>query len=340
MPDGYNEQLPGTEAFMCANSHRVVVEDRLGDEERAALEAMEIVGRDLTDIPQAREAAAQRLDPLPRSTKGVDVSDVLITTAGRSELRIRLYRPDGVESPLPALLWMHGGGLVMGRIDWDDEHCAHLTGVGGCLVVSVDYRLAPEHPYPEPLKDCSTALAWLVDQADELAVDKTRIAVGGASAGAGLAAAVALWARDHGGPQIVWQLLVYPMLDDRNLTISSQRITHPKLWNRKNNILAWNAYLSGRAGQPGVPQYAAPARAENLSDLPPAYIAVGDMDLFVDENISYAQRLLACDVATELHVYPGAFHGSDLVVPDSKLSRRWIADRDHALRRALYAHET
>ena len=313
---------------------------RLSPEEHAALASIPDEARDLSDIEAARKVASIRFATLPRDTGDVAVSDYRIESSDGTRIRVRIYRPADINGKIPALMWMHGGGLVMGHIDWDDSQCAHLSREGHCIVVSVDYRLAPEYPYPKPLEDCTAALWWIGHNADDLGADGGRIAVGGASAGAGLAAASALWARDHGGPHLTWQMLIYPMLDHRNVTVSSRRFTHPNIWNRADNVAAWNAYLSGHAGESGISPYASPALATNLSGLPSAYIAVGELDLFLDENIDYAKRLLTDGVATELHVYTGAFHGSDLLAPQSPLSRRWIADRDQALRRALHGKMT
>jgi acetyl esterase/lipase len=294
---------------------------------------------DLSDIPAARQIAAQLLeqmaDQLPE-VEGVTAHDRQAPGPdGDPAVPVRIYRPDGAEGSLPAMLWIHGGGMVLGNIDQDDLFCKALAKEVDCTVVSVEYRLAPEHPYPAPLEDCYAALRWLVSNADEIGADASRIAIGGASAGGGLAAGLALLARDRGEVTIAFQLLIYPMVDDRNMTPSSHAITHPSVWNRDANIAGWRAYLGGEIGADDVPPYAAPARASDLSGLPPAYIAVGELDLFLDEDVEYGQRLLQAGVTTELHVYPGAFHGSDTFVAGSELSQRWVSDRNDALRRAL-----
>ena len=252
-----------------------------------------------------------------------------------TDVLVRIYRPARAPSPAPALYWVHGGGLVMGSVAQNDDMCAAIADRLGIVVASVEYRLAPEHPYPAPLEDCYAGLRWLAGHADELGIDRTRIAIGGASAGGGLAAGLALLARDRGEVAVCFQLLVYPMLDDRNVTPSSHAIVDPKVWNREANAAGWNAYLAGRAGADDVEPYAAPARATDLAGLPPAYIDVGDLDLFLDEDIAYAQALMRAGVPVELHVYPGAFHGSNNFVSRSDLSRRWNADERAALARAL-----
>jgi acetyl esterase/lipase len=251
---------------------------------------------------------------------------------------VRLYRPDGLSDAAagaPALYWIHGGGMVLGSVAMNDLDCARWAADFGCLVASVEYRLAPEHPFPAPMNDCYAGLSWLASGAAELGVDPARIAIGGASAGGGLAAGLALMARDRGGPSICFQLLVYPMLDHRNDQPSTHGITDPRVWNRDANRAGWDAYLAG-ADRGAVSPYASPAVAGDLAGLPPAYVNVGEFDLFLDEDVAYARALMSAGVPCELHVYPGAFHGSNSFVADSPLSQRWRADEDAALRAALF----
>jgi acetyl esterase/lipase len=209
-----------------------------------------------------------------------------------------------------------------------------LCGSVGCVVVSVEYRLAREHPYPAALDDGLAALRWLGDGAADLDLDPRRIAVGGISAGGGVAASVAL---SSNAVPLRFQLLVYPMIDDRCDTPSNRRINDPRVWNGQANRLGWTAYLGARAGTSDVPATAAPARGSDaqLASMPPTYIAAGELDPFVDENITFAQRLLAAGVSTELHVYPGAFHGWNVLAPKAAVSQRFVRERDDALRRAL-----
>ncbi|MDH3499359.1 MAG: alpha/beta hydrolase [Acidimicrobiia bacterium] len=293
---------------------------------------------DLSDIPRARQMVGELLATMTADlppVEGVSSHDHHAPGPdGAPDVVVRVYRPDGVEGDLPGFLWIHGGGMVLGDVAMDDFATAMYAQQLQCVVGSVDYRLAPEHPFPAPLEDCYAALKWFAR--DCPGVNGSRVIIGGASAGAGLAAGLALLARDRGEIDVAFQLLIYPMIDDRNVTRSSQEITHPSVWNRRANLDGWNAYLSGNAGGDDVSAYAAPARAETLDGLPPAYIAVGDLDLFLDEDIAYAQRLLAAGVPTELHVYPGAFHGSDAFVPMSDISQRWAADRNRALMTALH----
>jgi acetyl esterase/lipase len=269
---------------------------------------------------------------LPES---VVLEDHHVTTADGHDLLIRLYRPGQANTSRAALYWIHGGGMVLGDVSMDDAHCADIAAELNIVVASVDYRLAADWPYPTPLDDCTRGFDWLVEHAESLGVDVARIAVGGASAGGGLAAGMALKARDRGTSQPCFQLLRYPMLDDRNDTTSSHAITDFRVWNREANLLGWGAYLAGNDARADVEPYAAPARATDLKDLPPAIVTVGDLDLFLDEDIAYAQALLAAGVPTELHVYPGAFHGSNSMVPHADASQRWKRDEMAALRRSL-----
>ena len=257
-------------------------------------------------------------------------------TQGGPPVRVRIYRADDQSSKLPALYWIHGGGYVMGDIDMDDRLMKQMVKRIGCVAASVDYRLAPEHPFPTPVEDCYTGLKWLFAHADELGVEPARIAIGGPSGGGGLTAGLGLLARDRKEVPVAYQLLIYPMIDDRNATAAAHAITDPRVWNRESNRLGWKAYLGRDGGGADVSPYAAATRATDLSNLPPTYISVGTLDLFVDENIDYAQRLIQAGVPTELHVYPGAFHGFDMFAPSARVSKQFKADRDNALKRALH----
>ena len=293
----------------------------------------------LNEIPAARvkmkKMVTAMLADLP-AVEGVMSQDHFVPGAqGEAAVRIRAYRPSEQPSKLPALLWIHGGGYVMGDIEQDDRLMKQLVKRIGCVAVSVDYRLAPEHPFPAPVEDCYAALKWLFAHAGDLGVEPSRIAIGGASGGGGLCAGLALLVRDRGEMKVAYQLLIYPMIDDRDVTPASHAITDPRVWNRESNRLGWKAYL-GRDGGTDVSPYAAATRATDLTNLPPAYIPVGALDLFVDENIEYAQRLIQAGVPTELHVYPGAFHGFDLFAPSAAVSKQFKADRDNALKRALH----
>ena len=315
---------------------------QLDSEHLVALEASLPRELDVADLPGSvgvmRERMAERraqmpVVPLP---EGVSVENRLVPgPEGAPDVMVRLYRPAKPRRNAPGLYWIHGGGIVLGSVDMNDPYCAGLAGRLGALIASVEYRLAPEHPFPAPLEDCYAGLVWLASAAETLGIDRARIAIGGASAGSGLAAGLALLARDRGQVRPCFQLLVYPMLDDRNVTNSSYAVTDPRVWNRDANVVGWSAYLAGKAGTEGVSPYAAPARARDLAGLPPAYINVGTLDLFVDEDVAYAQALIAAEVPVELHVYPGVFHGSPTLAPTSPVAQRWTLDETAALERAL-----
>ena len=314
------------------------IASRLDDEHRPVFEGMPRPQRDWSDMPgtRARMAEMRAAMPQPVLPANVAIEDREVPgPAGDADVRLRLYRPEGLPRPAGAFYWIHGGGMVMGNVEMSDPYCANIADKLNVLVASVEYRLAPEHPFPAPLEDCYAGLAWLWHSMDEFGLDPARIAVGGGSAGGGLAAGVALAARDRGEIELCYQLLVYPMLDDRNATRSSHAVQDSRTWNREANDAGWNAYLAGNAGADDVSSYAAPARATDVAGLPPAYINVGDLDLFVDEDVAYARALANAGVPVELHVYPGAYHGSNGAVPTSVLSRRWAADELAALGRAL-----
>ncbi|MDX6370249.1 MAG: hypothetical protein QOG93_1751 [Gaiellaceae bacterium] len=249
-------------------------------------------------------------------------------------LTVRVYEAAERGAVLPAILWIHGGGFMMGNVDVDDADCERLVREVEVVVVSVEYRLAPEHPFPAGTNDGYAALCWTAGSAAELGIDPARIAVAGRSSGGGTAAGVVLLARDRGEVEVAFQMPLYACLDDRLLTPSTHELHDPRAWNRTLLDHAWDAYLGPlRAGE--VPPYAAPARAPDLAGLPPAYLQVGALDVLRDGNVEYAQRLVQAGVPTELHVFPGAFHGFDVLVPDAEISRRAVEEREAALRRAL-----
>ncbi|MCH2409520.1 alpha/beta hydrolase [Myxococcota bacterium] len=313
--------------------------DRMDAEHRAVVEAIPTGFLDLSQLAKTRNLfnKTRREMRSGKVPKGMKVKDYNVPgPEGSPQVMVRLYTPENLSQNTPALFWIHGGGMVLSAVEHDDELCMGRAARLKIPVASVEYRLAPEYPFPAPLEDCYAGLKWFCKEADSFGIDPNRIAIGGASAGGGLAAGLALLVRDRSEIKIAFQLLVYPMIDDRNQTESSQRILDPRLWNRQANILGWNAYLNGTAGEEGVSPYAAPARATDLEGLPPTYINVGDLDLFLDENIDYARKLLSAGVPTEIHVYPGAFHGSNMFVSRSSLSKRWRDDEQEALKRALF----
>jgi acetyl esterase/lipase len=290
---------------------------------------------DLTDIPTARReraelaarAAAGHVPPASVRTQDRRIPG---WPDGEPEVAVRVHElAERSSEPRPALLWVHGGGHVLGAAAQDDPLLQDLVARTGCVAVALEWRRAPEDPYPAAVHDAYAALVWM---AADPALDPERLVVGGASSGGGAAAGVALLARDRGEVRLAGQVLVYPMLDDRGLTVSSREVRDPRLWNDESNRLGWGAYLSGLDGQE-VPPYAAPARSTDLRGLPTTWLATGELDLFRDEDIEYASRLLAAGVPTELHVYPGAVHGFDLFAPDAGVSRRYHRDRDEAFDR-------
>jgi acetyl esterase/lipase len=242
---------------------------------------------------------------------------------GVGEVTVRLHRPPvPPREPGPALLWIHGGGYVIGAAAQDDAVCRRYAAELGAVVAAVDYRLAPEHPFPVPLDDCHDALVWLAGRDD---VDADRVAIGGASAGGGLAAGLALLARDRGEVRPVAQILAYPMVDDRTVLRTDIDERNFRMWNNEANRFGWTSYLGHPPGAPTVSGLAAPARHDDLSGLPRAWIGVGDLDLFHDEDLAYAERLRAAGVECRLDVVPGAFHGFDAVRSGARVSKAFLA---------------
>ena len=286
------------------------------------------------DPPKAREMFQPIWDALAEELTGTDVTIEERTIPGPDGgVPIVIYQPPA-PAPRGGLLWIHGGGYIVGSAR-NDPHGIGFAEHVGCTVVSVDYRLAPESTYKAAVSDCFAALTWMADNAAPLGVDPARIAIGGASAGGGLSAALALYNRDHDGPDLAFQLLIYPMIDDRHETPSGHEITFPNVWNRAVSLKAWKMYLGEEYGSGEVSPYAAAARASNLSGLPPALVTVGTLDLFRDEDIAYAQRLMAAGVPTDLEVHAGMYHGAEMSVPDAAISRRMRLSYRDALKRAI-----
>ncbi|MEU2351346.1 alpha/beta hydrolase [Modestobacter sp. NPDC049651] len=255
--------------------------------------------------------------------------------AGAPDVSLLVIRPARTGAPVPVVYHTHGGGMVLGDnrsgvadiVDWAEEL--------DLAVVSVEYRLAPETPHPGPVEDCWAGLVWTAEHATELGLDPARIVVAGASAGGGLAAALALMARDRGAPALAGQLLICPMLDDRNETVSARQMAGRGVWDRTSNETGWTALLGDARGGPDVSPYAAPARAADLAGLPPAFIDVGSAETFRDEDVAYAGRIWQAGGEAELHVWPGGFHGFDGFAPQAQLSREARAARVRWLRRLL-----
>ncbi|WP_406284335.1 alpha/beta hydrolase [Embleya sp. NBC_00896] len=299
------------------------MEHRIDPELLAVLPYLPTV--DIADPAAFRAAQRARTQPVQRPD-GILVEDRVVA----ADVPVRIYTPKDADRPLGVLVWFHGGGFVFGDVDSSDGSCVATAIEVGCVVVSVEYRLAPEHPFPAGFEDAWAALRWVADNAASFGADPARIAVGGVSAGGGLAAALCLRARAEGGPAIVYQLLDTAVLDDRLDTPSMREFDATPLWNRPQAALSWQYYLAG--AEPTA--YAAPARAEDVSNLPPAYITANELDPLRDEAIEYATRLIRAGVRVELHHRPGTFHGSN-AIPAADVSRRAAADMRRALRAAF-----
>jgi len=312
------------------------------------------LARALAAFPGGVDPGANLLDPnvirLLRSTRGllevtggtmpsddrVVIEDRDIDV-GRPQgaLRVRVYAPRDRRPPGPAVVFFHGGAFVLGDVYAEEHRCLRYAADAGCVVVSVGYRLAPEDPFPAGFDDCFAALEWTVAHAGELAVDPRRVAVAGNSAGGALAAAVALKARDRGGPTLALQVLVYPVLDDAMDTPSMRAFEATPLWTRTANAHMWQHYLGPADGRGEVSPYAAPARAAEVSGLAPAYVMTAELDPLRDEGIGYAQRLMAAGVAVEVHSFAGACHGFDSLAWGSAIGRRALDEQVDVLVRGL-----
>jgi acetyl esterase len=293
-------------------------------------------------IGEPEAARAAFLELIGQFNADIDLSGVVIENltipgpTGAPEVPVRIYSPEALDREVPGILHIHGGGFVIGNLDSELGSCVALCRNLNIVVVSVDYRLAPETPYPGPLEDCYAALTWVNNNGAKLKVDSTRLAVFGMSAGGGLSAATALLARDRSGPPLCFQYLGIPELDDRLQTPSMQRFVDTPMWNRPNAELSWDFYLGSeyQRGADNVPCHAAPARAEDLSGLPPAYISTMEFDPLRDEGVEYALKLMQAGVATELHSFPGTFHGSSMFA-NTQIGQRESTEMFAVLRRAL-----
>jgi acetyl esterase/lipase len=251
----------------------------------------------------------------------------------KHNIRLRIYKPKVMTAPV--LVWMHGGGLIIGKPEMDDGRLSQLVHKLGIVVVSVDYRLAPNHPFPSPLDDCYTALKWVNTHAETLGIDPNRIAVGGESAGGGLAASLAQLALDRGEVKLVFQLLIYPMLDDTSSLRTDVPNTDLLIWNQKSNRFGWESYLQHACGSDTAAPYAVASRRADLTGLPPAWIGVGTLDLFYEEDMAYAQKLKESGVECELVITPGGFHGFDTLDHGLQVVQEFRKSQMAALRRHL-----
>jgi acetyl esterase/lipase len=267
-------------------------------------------------------------------TQRLEIWDTTCPAAeGSRTIPVRVYRPREQDVALPGLVYFHGGAFVLGDLEAEHAQCVRYATDVGCTVVSVDYRLAPEHPYPAGVQDCYDALCWVAREGDALNVDTTRLAVGGRSAGGALAAAAALIARDRGFPSLALQVLVYPVMDDRMQTPSMTEFRDLPGWNGQATVAMWHHYLGVPDGD--TSPYAAPARAADLSGLPCAYVATAEFDPLRDEGLDYAVALQRAGVPVELHHFRGTPHGFDLLCPEAPASARAMDDQVGALRRSF-----
>lgn len=271
------------------------------------------------------------------SDRPVEVEDRQVPgPAGAPDITVTIIRPAGGATGAPGVYGIHGGGMILGHRSGAASDLIELAAEHGVVGVTVEYRLAPEHPHPAPVEDCYAGLTWMASNTDELGIDPDRIMVTGGSAGGGLAAGVALLARDRGFPALAAQMLICPMIDDRNDTISSLQHQEVGVWPGSFNETGWDALLGpGKRGTPEVSGYAAPARADDLSSLPAAFIEVGAAEVFRDESVDYATRIWQTGGQAELHVWAGAFHGFSGIVPDAQVSQMTLASRRSWIRRVL-----
>jgi acetyl esterase/lipase len=249
---------------------------------------------------------------------------------------VRVYRPKSLAPGSPALFWMNGGGFVGGTLEQDEQGSLAFARELGITVVAVRYRVAPQHPSPAALEDAYAGLVWLFGEAESRGIDASRIAIGGSSAGGGLAATLAIYAHDKGEVHPSFQLLRYPMLDDRTATKRARDQPNARVWNPKDNVYGWTSYLGVAPGSPGVSAYAAAARREDLSGLPPAWLGVGTLDLFCEEGIEYSRRLNEAGIPCTLNLIPGAFHGFDQLFQKTNVAQQFWDAQVTALRAALF----
>lgn len=274
----------------------------------------------------------------PKSTEApddIDIEDMLVPGPS-GNVALRIYRPTSLSSESPALYWMHGGGFLIGSPLQDERSNIDFARELNISVIAVTYRLAPDAPAPAAVEDAYAGLEWVWENAPELGIDRDRIAIGGASAGGGLAASLALFAHDRAEVTPAFQLLIYPMLDDRTVTRTDHDTSGVRVWTPGSNRYAWTTYLGHEPGLPEASPYAAPARRDDLSGLPPAWIGVGTLDLFFDEDIAYAQRLESSGVPCETYIVEGAFHGFDALFSSTRVAQDFWREQAGALKRALF----
>lgn len=296
----------------------------------------QLPGFSFEDLAQVRSLMAAMAPPRPAPPPDIKVNEASAPGRdGAPDVRLIITAPTAARKDRPGILHIHGGGYVMGAAEMTGETDAAYAQELGAVVVSVDYRLAPETPHPGPVEDCYAGLAWLAGHAGALGVDRGRIVVSGESAGGGLAAALVLLARERAEIPIAFQHLVFPMLDDRTVTrVEASPYLGQFVWTAESNRFGWASLLGREPGGEDVSQFAAPARADDLSGLPPTFMCCGALDLFLEENLEYCRRLTRAGVPTEFHVYPGAPHGF-MFVPTAGVSRAFARDSMAALARAV-----
>ncbi|WP_026851928.1 alpha/beta hydrolase [Glaciibacter superstes] len=301
----------------------------------AAMGDLAYISVTLETLPAARASRpTQSVDELLAGRAVDHVEHTVPGQGGEPDVVLSVFTPRGLAAPVPVVYHAHGGGMIMGDrfanigrvLDWVENL--------GIVAVSVEYRLAPEAPYPAAVEDCYAGLLWTVEHAADLGIDPERVIIGGGSSGGGITAGLALLLRDRGGPKVAGQWLSSPMLDDRDVTVSSKQYVDGAIWSGRSNDTAWRALLGDDFQTENVSIYAAPARATDLSNLPPAFIDVGSAEVFRDEDVAYASALWAAGVQAELHVWAGAFHGSEMFAQAS-VSRAAIEARTNWLKRTL-----
>jgi acetyl esterase/lipase len=302
-------------------------------EVRAAIEAGPRLGTvNARTLPKVRADRLLANDAVPLSDAVLRTDHMVPGPEGSPDIRLRVHRPATASGDLPCLYWIHGGGYVLGTPEQDDLRFDRWCSRFNLMGVAVQYRLAPENPYPAPIEDCYAGLKWVKQHGAQLGIDIHRVGIGGPSGGGGLAAALGLVVRDRAEVDIDYQLLIYPMIDDTRASVTAN--WDVPVWNPESNEFGWSSYLGELFGTDDVPPHAAPSRATDLTGLPPTFIMVGTLDGFADEDIDYAKRLNNAGVSVELHVYAGAPHGFEGFAPDSAVARQarrdinnWLASR-------------
>lgn len=312
------------------------INDKIDPETKAGLDAfMKMMPggiNSIRDIVKRRAFLDQNLGGKTPVNPDILIKDYKVPSLHNvPEITLRVYTPKNSQDLNPGIYNIHGGGMIIGSVAMDDGFSTSLALKFNAVVVSVEYRLAPENPYPAAVEDCYAGIVWMAKNAKMLKIDPERLIVYGGSAGGGLTIAMSLMARDNNYPKIAFQMALYPMIDDRNTSVSSQQVTSVGIWDRSANMEAWNWYLGGKPAD----GYAAPSRAISLKGLPPTFIDVGEVDLFRDEDIDFAKKLVEAGVSTEFHLHPGAFHASEVFVPTAALSKRIWDIRYKALERAI-----